>query len=244
MVVTHGLATVENMCDGAAWLDHGELQLTGTGPEVVAGYMRRVNEAERREREAIRLERARETAEAQPEAADDGESPGDGPAEAGAVDEAVEAAPVREDVWIDRVELLGADGAVAPFAVHREPFTVRIWFAVSQPVVRPVVGVAVHSANDVHVAGTNTKIDGVDLGTLEGRGHVDFSVERLALTPGEYELTVVIADEFVQHEYDKRLREWRFSVREGSGQAPVGLTDLMGDWTGPVPGTPDEEGAR
>ena len=39
MVVTHGLDTVETMCDGAAWLDHGVLQLVGTGPEVAGAYM-------------------------------------------------------------------------------------------------------------------------------------------------------------------------------------------------------------
>jgi lipopolysaccharide transport system ATP-binding protein len=52
VVVTHGLNTVESMCDGAAWLDHGVLQLTGTGPEVAAAYMDKVNAAERAERDA------------------------------------------------------------------------------------------------------------------------------------------------------------------------------------------------
>ncbi|HBX79404.1 MAG TPA: ABC transporter ATP-binding protein, partial [Acidimicrobiaceae bacterium] len=29
VVVTHGMGTVETMCDGAAWLDHGKLQMAG-----------------------------------------------------------------------------------------------------------------------------------------------------------------------------------------------------------------------
>lgn len=47
VVVTHGIGTVESMCDGAAWLDHGVLQMTGTGAEVAVAYMDKVNTDER-----------------------------------------------------------------------------------------------------------------------------------------------------------------------------------------------------
>ena len=56
-------------------------------------------------------------------------------------------------------------------------------------------------------------------------------MDQLHLTPGEYEVTVAISDEFVQHNYDRRDREFRLSVREGTHQAPEGLTDLLGAWT-------------
>jgi ABC-2 type transport system ATP-binding protein/lipopolysaccharide transport system ATP-binding protein len=209
VVVTHGLGTVQSMCDGAAWLDHGVLQMTGTGSEVAAAYLQQVNEAERRERDL-----AEAAVEEEPTA------PSGAPA------------PRRaEDVRIDRVEFVGADGVPSNFAIHREPLTIRVRYDAVRPVDRPVVGLAIHSASDVHLTGTNTKIDGYQIDRVQGEGYVDFYMDQLHLTPGEYEVTVAISDEFVQHNFDRRDREFRLSVREGTHQAPEGLTDLLGEWS-------------
>jgi len=139
-----------------------------------------------------------------------------------------------EPVRIERVEFVDAAGDELPFAVHREPVTVRIWFDAERPVGPAVFGIALYSANDVHIAGTNTQIDAFGIDELVGRGHVDFRIDSLVLTPGEYELTAAIHDERVQHAYDRREREFRLSVREGARPSPVGFTDLLGSWTGPT----------
>lgn len=204
VVVTHSTGTVEAMCDGAAWLDHGVLQLTGTGPEVAAGYMEQVNAAERAARDEVRA-----TAAVAPSA---------GPA-------------IGEDVTIAAVEFLDDGGAPTTAVVHRDPCTIRIHYEAVRPVRAAVVGVAVHSASGVHVTGTNTRIDGVDTGELRGTGHLDLTIDSLPLTPGEYEFTVAISDEFVQHDFDRRDRAWRLAVREGERMAPEGLVDLRGRWS-------------
>lgn len=209
VVVTHGLSTVESMCDGAAWLDHGQLQLTGSGPEVAAAYMERVNSLERQERDELQAKAGRD-AEA-----------------AGASQDAARV----EDVRIDRVEFVTSDGTITPFGVHRDPLTIRIWYDAVRPVTSPVVGIALHSTSDVHLTGTNTKMDGVATGTFHGKGHIDFTVESLQLTPGEYELTVAISDEYQQHNFDRREREWHLPVRHGTSLAPEGLMDLRGSWS-------------
>ncbi len=209
VVVTHGLNTVESMCDGAAWLDHGVLQLTGTGPEVAAAYMDRVNAAERAEREA-------------------------NVAAAAAAEEAIAGvkAPARvEDITVDRVEFIDGSGQPGPYGVHRDPFRIRVWYNAIRPVVSPVFGLAIFSASQVHITGTNTKIDGVDLGTISGHGFVDFAVPELPLTPGDYEITVAISDEYVQHNFDRREREYHLAVRHGRRLAPEGYIDFRGTWS-------------
>ncbi|QXC62821.1 ABC transporter ATP-binding protein [Aquihabitans sp. G128] len=211
VVVTHGLNTVESMCDGAAWLDHGVLQLTGTGPEVAAAYMDKVNAAERAEREAADEALAEEL----------GETTASGSSK-----------PVQvEDVQITAVEFLDGDGEVSPFGVHRDPFTLRVHYDAIRPVPSPVFGIALFSSTQVHITGTNTKIDGVDLGTISGTGHVDFAVDALPLTPGDYEITVAISDEYVQHNFDRREREYHLKVRHGGRLAPEGFMDLRGSWS-------------
>lgn len=203
VVVTHSTGTVEAMCDGAAWLDHGVLQLTGTGPEVAAAYMEQVNAAERAARDEV---------------------------QAAAVAPAAGAGG-GEDVTIAGVEFIDAGGAATTAVVHREPCTIRIHYEAVRPVRAAVVGVAVHSASGVHLTGTNTRIDGVDTGELRGTGHLDLTIDSLPLTPGEYEFTVAISDEYVQHDFDRRDRAWRLAVREGERMAPEGLVDLRGRWS-------------
>ena len=201
VVVTHGIATVEAMCDGAAWLDHGELQVTGSGPEVAAAYMGKVNRAERE----LRDEQAATASEF---------------GEAGV-----------EDVRIVKVEFLDGDAHASGVAFHRDPMTVRIWYDAIRPVNNPVFGIALFSTSNVHLTGTNTRIDEVDTGKIEGRGYVDFHIDSLPLLPGDYELTVAISDEFVQHNFDRREREWRLAVRDSATLAPEGLMDLRGRWS-------------
>ena len=208
VVVTHGLDTVESMCDGAAWLDHGVLQLTGTGAVVTQAYMDKVNAAERAQRD----ER-------------------DEVARAEAVSAGLDLATAQaEDVIVDRVEFVDADGRPIDFAVHRQPMAIRIHYDAVRPVTNPVFGIALYSASQVHLTGTNTKIDLVDTGTIRGQGHVDFAIDTLPLTPGDYELTVAISDEYVQHNFDRRERAYRLTVRHGGRLAPEGFMDLHGTW--------------
>ncbi len=212
VLVTHGIGTVETMCDGAAWLDHGVLQMTGTGPEIATAYMDRVNAQERAQREEV------EAAAALAAGVPVGATGSGGSAQI-------------EDIRIDRVEFVDATGEASEFGVHQEPLTVRVHYDAIRPVPSPVFGIALFSSAHVHVTGTNTKIDGADLGTITGRGHVDFAIDSLPLTPGDYELTVAISDEYVQHNFDRRERAFHLAVRSGPRLAPEGLVDLRGRWS-------------
>jgi energy-coupling factor transporter ATP-binding protein EcfA2 len=209
VVVTHGLDTVESMCDGAAWLDHGELQLVGTGPEVAAAYMGRVNAEERAERDRIVAAGAQDLA-------------------AGVTGEATERI---EDVSVTGVQFLDGDRRDAGVGVYGETLVIRIHYDAIRPVSSPVFGVALYSTSDVHVTGTNTKIGGMRTPEISGKGHIDFEIPALPVTAGDYELTVAVSDEFVQHNFDRREREWRLPVRHGGHLEPEGVVDLRGTWT-------------
>ena len=209
VVVTHGLDTVESMCDGAAWLDHGELQLVGTGPEVAAAYMARVNAEERAERDRIALAGAEAMASGEDDAA---------------------VAKV-EDVSITGVQFLDAERNDAGVGLYGETLVVRIHYDAIRPVPAPVFGIALYSTSDVHITGTNTKIAGVTMPTISGTGWVDFEISDLPVTAGDYEVTIAISDQFVQHNFDRREREWRLPVRHSGRIEPEGVVDLRGTWT-------------
>ena len=46
VLVTHGLGLISDMCDRAAWLEHGVVQEIGPAREVADSYLRSVNEHE------------------------------------------------------------------------------------------------------------------------------------------------------------------------------------------------------
>jgi len=213
VVVTHGMGTVETMCDAAAWLDHGELQMVGRAPEVAAAYLKRVNAAEAEERDA-EVSTASET----PALALAGSTKSEGPGAA---------QPIR----IDSVDFADSDGRVVGHALHGETFRLRLHYFAIEPVEEPVFGFALHALNGLHVSGTNTQIAGLSTGTVVGPGVVEFKVVDLPLNPGDYEISVAIADRHVQHMYVRREKEWRFVIRHGDGVPPHGLMDLRGTWT-------------
>jgi len=53
VLVTHSLGTIRDMCDQAAWLEHGRIRQLGPAADVVDGYIRDVNEREVQAQEAI-----------------------------------------------------------------------------------------------------------------------------------------------------------------------------------------------
>ena len=201
VVVTHGMATVESMCDGAAWLERGVIQMVGDGPEVAAAYLKRVNDAEAATRESVsQSEPTREVRD------------------------------LGEAITLTDVEFLDRSGNPMASAIHGDPFTIRIHFHASDPLEDPVFGIALFSASGIHLTGTNTQIDAVPTGRVVGTGSIDFHVPSLPLTPGEFELSVGISDKFVQHHFVRAEREWRIAVRHGGGLPPHGLMDLRGEW--------------
>lgn len=226
VVVTHGMATVQTMCDHAAWLDHGVLQEVGEAPAVALSYLRHVNQAE-----AERLDEAAEAAAHAAEAAggvilgsasttererisltDQGEHWGTG--------EAV----------ITSVEFLDESGRPKSVFTERGQFRIRIGYETSEVLDNPTFGIAVHSESGLHMTGTNTRMMGHHMGEVTGTGTVEFVVDSLPLLAGVYEISVAIEDQWSQHTFDRYDRSWTIHVRAEGEQPVVGLVDIGGRW--------------
>jgi lipopolysaccharide transport system ATP-binding protein len=208
VVVTHGLATVETMCDRAAWLDHGVLQMEGDAPKVAAAYLQRVNE---REAEARDAGAALQTGEHGA-----GEPWNDG---------------FGKDIAITGLRYTDGDGRPVSTATAGEDFVIHIGYRTSRPVKSPVFGVLIRAETGAHVSGTNTQIGGCDTGLLDGEGEVAVRFDALPLQPGYFDLTIGINDEHVQHLFDRRDREYQLIVRRGDEVPSAGLVRLDGHWS-------------
>lgn len=218
VVVTHGLGLVETMCDGAAWLDHGVLQLAGDAGQVANAYLQRVNDQEAEQHSADLAS----TGHALPR--------GSG--------------GFSREIRITDVYFTDRRGAVTTTAVSGEELRIHIGYEAMEPVKDPVFGVLVHAENGVQITGTNTKLDGCNTGVLDGSGEAVMSFEALPLQPGHFELTVGINDEFVQHVYDRRDHSYELIVRRGDDPPAAGFFRISGTWSvGRHTGVPNEDGA-
>ena len=131
---------------------------------------------------------------------------------------------------IERVELLGPDGRSTHCVRTGDSVTFRFHYRAIQPVERPVFGLAVYRTDGTHVTGPNTRDGDLVPDKIDGRGHVDFHVDRLLLLPGSYDLSASLYDFHIGHAFDSRNRVLRFDVSNGVPHERFGIVALGGTW--------------
>jgi ABC-type polysaccharide/polyol phosphate transport system ATPase subunit len=131
---------------------------------------------------------------------------------------------------LTNVELL--DDTEAPTSRIRSghPLIVRVHYEMSEPIVQPVFGLAIHTLEGVQVAGPNTRAGNCVPEKLAGRGFVDFHIDELPLLPHTYDLTVFLFDFHQLHPFDVRQNVRRFDVERGAVEEESGLVSLGGRW--------------
>ncbi|MEZ5372255.1 MAG: ABC transporter ATP-binding protein [Microthrixaceae bacterium] len=134
------------------------------------------------------------------------------------------------EMEITGVGLVDGEGADAPSLICGRPGVIRFDYRTTKPITRPVLSFSVHHESGTHVADTSTWLEGRDLGTVSGSGHIDWAIDSVPLAPGTYELTVAVRDEHNQHFYDRVDKGYRLVVRQGDRPIVAGLIDLAGSW--------------
>jgi homopolymeric O-antigen transport system ATP-binding protein len=201
IVVTHSMALVEQLCDRAAWLDHGEIKAIGSPNEVIKGYLTTVNAAEsERLGQQIRI---------------DGDTVRRGTGE----------------VEIDRVEFIDAVGHVGVTGRNSELFTARIHYSVKTPIERPIFSLGFLNEKKVYVAGPNSTSSKLSIDRLESDGYVDFTVDALTLAPGNYDVSASVTDSSMQHVYDQREGAFALTVQPGQAANVPGVVSMDGNWS-------------
>ncbi|CAN5440019.1 ABC transporter ATP-binding protein [soil metagenome] len=219
VVVTHGMNTVQTMCDRAIWLDHGVVQLEGEAPKVAQAYLRSVNQAEAdHPTQNIVTKTLDEDGEVEVEPEPDtgiaaeGEHWGSG------------------ELRITDVEFLGPDGTPIEVLPSGSPLRIRVGYESTQPIENPNFGLAMHSEGGVHVTGTSTRLSKLLTGVIDGVGSVEYVTDHLPLLPGTYMVSIAVEDQHSQHTFDRYDLGWRLRVRQDSDLVMHGLVDIGGEW--------------
>jgi ABC-type polysaccharide/polyol phosphate transport system ATPase subunit len=188
VLVSHDLSSIERLCDEAVWLDGGRLHARGETREVVGQYLDHVAREEAR---ALGIEHAQAEAIARAGTA---------------------ARWGTQEVELTRVRLSDREGRERYLFETGEPCTLHLAFRAHRPVEDPVFGIGVFRKDGVCCYGTNTAVDGLALGKVDGEGEVTVEIERLDLIEGEYLLDVAVHGRD-GHPYDYHSRLYAFAVR-------------------------------
>jgi ABC-type polysaccharide/polyol phosphate transport system ATPase subunit len=203
VLVSHDLGSIERLCDEAVWLDQGRVQARGETRQVISRYLDHVAREEAR---ALGIEHAQ-------------------------VETTVRAGSATRwgarDVELTRVQLWDKDGRERYLFETGEPCTLRLAYRAHRPIEDPVFGVGVFRKDGVCCYGTNTAVDGLLLGKVDGEGEILVDIERLDLVEGEYLLDVAVHARD-GHPYDYHSRLYAFAVR--SRVRDTGVVRLAHRW--------------
>jgi ABC-type polysaccharide/polyol phosphate transport system ATPase subunit len=94
------------------------------------------------------------------------------------------------EIVIDKVEVLSGDGEETTEFETGESIVVRLHYTARKPIEDPVFGFGFYNQMGFMVYGTNTRLRGMDIERVEGRGKMDFCISSLPILDGRYYVSV------------------------------------------------------
>jgi len=202
VIVSHDLATVNDLCDRAIWLDGGTIKGRGLTRRVADLYLISVGQKENLQLAAQHERESPQEAPAQPpqraEEAAPPEEPAAGPPEEPSAAQAAEKPEAEPAHWgtgeiqITDVRLLGEEGEHKYLFQCEEPLTIEIAYQAHRDADDVVFGVGIYRSDGLFCYGTNTDLEEMSLSLGAGSGVAQIRFERFAFIQGTYSLDVAI----------------------------------------------------
>ena len=186
--VSHDLGSVGTLCDRVMWLDKGMVKALGEPKEVIDAYLDLVDEMD-----AARLMAVHHHLSV--------DSLGEGGKRWGS-----------GELGIAAVRFFDSSGEEKYLFHTGDKVVIKILYEASTILEDIIFGVAFQREDGVSCYGTNTRIDGIPVEAVQGKGEITFEVENLNLLEGAYFLNVA-AHRQDGYPYDYHSKVYRFEVR-------------------------------
>lgn len=239
-LVTHSMEVVQKMCQRAIWLHRGQIRADGPVNDVINHYnwysyeeeapltASFVEEAEPQPRQPEPADEVTETeTETQGEAAESTEASEPTP------EPSPEAPPKRwgsGEIKIEQVRFLDENSQPRNYYRTGETLILELHYCAQEVIERPVFGLAIHNNEGVHITGPNSQFAGCEIGRVEGKGVVRYTITSLPLMEGTYYVSVASHDWEDTKMFDYHDRLYPFRVVPAKGEK-YGLVTLRGDWS-------------
>jgi ABC-type polysaccharide/polyol phosphate transport system ATPase subunit len=135
------------------------------------------------------------------------------------------------EVVLTAVKLLDQDGEPSDTFQSGAPLIIEMQYQANRPIRDPEFGYAIHRTDNVHVCGSNNRMDGNPIDLIEGEGIVRFRIDELPLLNGVYALTAAVHDGLRSHAYDYHEKAYRFRIISNATHDPTGLVKVEGSWS-------------
>lgn len=216
LFVSHDLGAVRRFCDKTILMKNGEMLAYGKTGDVIDRYVYGVDKVEAQH---SNLQEPKQQAQDQRVSE--------------SITQQSEQKLEKKDRWgnqkisITNVRLLDKYGRVSDRFNTSDPMSICISYHASEPIDDPVFGIALYSENDMLCYGTNTDIQGLNLGTIMGDGHIEIKIPSLSLITGKFLLTVAVhtRDHIPYDWHDKKYMFTMINIGRVSG-----ILDLKGEW--------------
>jgi len=230
--VSHGLGTVEKLCDQVIWLDKGAMAGKGDPIQVVESYLMKMAEDE--DKRLQDQEHKQQCNDAEQDSLYEETCQHTGRRyQVEVLSQPTAANPYPRKRWgsqevtIDRVSLLNKAGQKKSIFRTGEDITIRMDYQAKDTIRSPVFGIALFRNDNIQIYGTNTFIDRFDIPAISGKGTVDIAIRQLNLLPGVYFLDVAAhTEEGFPYDYHFRL----YSFKVYSHLEDVGIYRLDHRW--------------
>jgi len=133
---------------------------------------------------------------------------------------------------IIEVQILDGQGAPAERFRSGETMRVRVQFTAHERIEDPVFGFSVADYQGKLCYGSNTDIEGVRIGPIEGPGMVELTVEPLNLMRGKFFLSLALHSRDHETHYHRLDHAWTFWVV--SDTPAEGFVELRHTWARPA----------
>ncbi len=199
VIVSHSLGQIEQICERSIWIHEGKIEAEGKPRDVHPQYLDYM--AQQRsiiaEKEAKR--KKEKEAREHPETAGGEESPDEPDENKPDENESHDTEEKKNktrwgngDCKVTEVRMLDSRNVTNTSFNTGEAITIEVDYTVTKKVNDGVFGIGIFRSDGVHVYGTNTRIDNLEIFDIETDGTFKITLEHLELLPGNYVLDVSI----------------------------------------------------
>ena len=135
-----------------------------------------------------------------------------------------------QQIQISDVRMRNERGEEATIYRTGDSLTIELDYVAHEPIDEPEFGLALHRHDGMHITGPNTRVGGLKLGVVEGPGTIRYTIHRLPLLPGRYQLTAAVHDSVEPIAYDYQEEAHSFRVVEGGTHETEGAIVLDANW--------------
>jgi lipopolysaccharide transport system ATP-binding protein len=215
--VSHGTETVKQLCERSMLLNKGQIGSIGYSEKVVNDYHFNIHI-----KEELALKKHHEKIKEQ---IDDNTITTEQINQKNVEPEKIEQNQANRwgsyEIEITDVKFLDKNSDKRYFFKTGEKLTVQIKYYAKKPIENPTFGVAIFKNDGTYVYGSNTRVDQLSFGKIEGKGTITLTYDELNLLNGTFLIDVAIYDEHCMVTYDYLKHNYYFKVQDDTGNEGI-----------------------